>query len=131
VEFAKPEFGKDGAFALDVINRETTIQRMINKVEIVPKPYQTATLYSEEGDVATLEAGATARKQIGGGFVGGDQALGFVVRPEKIVFANGQVWEARYRGECAQGFFKDPKNAFDVTVLPPDRMGEHDEFEDH
>jgi len=135
VEFAKPEYGKDGALAFDVINRETAgdmaIGRMINKVEIVSKPYQTATLYSEEGDVAALPAEATTRKQISGGFVGGDQALGFVVRPEKIVFANGQVWEARYRGECAQGFFKDPKNAFDVTVLPPDRMGEHDEFEDH
>jgi hypothetical protein len=131
VDFAKPEFGKDGAFAFDVINRETQIQRMMNKVEIVPKPYQTATLYSDEGNVGALAAGATARRQISGGFVGGDQALGFVVRPEKIVFANGDTWEPRYRGECVRGFFKDPKNAFDTTVLPPDRMGEADEFEDH
>lgn len=131
VDFGKPEFGKDGAFAFDVMNRETQIQRMMNKVEIVPKPYQTATLYSDEGNVGALTAGAAARRQISGGFVGGDQALGFVVRPEKIVFANGETWEPRYRGECSRGFFKDPKNAFDTTVLPPDRMGEADEFEDH
>jgi hypothetical protein len=135
VDFAKPEFGKDGAFAFDVINREPAgdmaIARMINKVEIVPKRYQTATLFAEEGDVAALAAGATTRRQIAGGFVGGDQALGFIVRAEKIVFANGEVWEARYRGECARGFFKDPKDAFDTTVLPPDRTGEDDEFEDH
>jgi hypothetical protein len=130
-EFAKPEFGKDGAFAFDITNRSAPIQRMTNAVEIVSKPYQTSTLSTEEGNISTVDAAATVRRQISGGFVGGDQALGFVVRPQKIVFANGEVWEPRYRGECARGFFKDPKDAFDTTVLPADRMGEHDEFEDH
>jgi hypothetical protein len=130
-EIAKPEFGKDGAFAFDITNRSAPIERMTNAVEIVSKPYQTSTLSTEEGNISTVDAAATVRRQISGGFVGGDQALGFVVRPQKIVFANGEVWEPRYRGECARGFFKDPKDAFDTTVLPADRMGEHDEFEDH
>jgi hypothetical protein len=52
---------------------------------------------------------------------GGQDILGWVLLPSKIVFADDTTWTPQERGECFGVFWRDPDHP-DLKVLPPEQV---------
>jgi hypothetical protein len=52
---------------------------------------------------------------------GGQNLLGWVLLPSKVVFDDGSFWAPKERGECFGVFWRDPDHP-DLKVVPPEQV---------
>jgi plastocyanin len=52
---------------------------------------------------------------------GGQNLLGWVLLPSKVLFEDGSIWAAQERGECFGVFWRDQDHP-QLTVLPPEQI---------
>lgn len=132
LEFRDGTFWKDNKIEFAVVNTgDRDIARSVNRLETIVQPFHLMSLTGEEGNTAAIKPKERIVRVVTGAPNLAQTTLGYVVVPEQISFADGSTWKPRYRGECAQPFFKDEASRYEMPVLPPNRAHEDDEFEDY
>jgi hypothetical protein len=85
--------------------------------EYMKRPFENTLASSQPlqpGQQQTLQLGAYR------GSIGQD-ILGWVFYPSRILFADGTVWTPQQWGECFQTYWRDPDHP-DLLVLPPEQI---------
>jgi hypothetical protein len=128
VQFSDAAIAADGSVSYKVANAGgADIKTLHSHAEVISGWHVVASLEGTNGDVNTLAARSSTQKSVRNIFTGAAQAKGYVVVPDQIDFASGETWKPQYRGECSKTFFRSEADSFEMPVLPPDQLHEHDE----
>lgn len=98
------------------------------ETDVINGPYHLRKIYPDWKGRLPIRPGQSEKRSSTMSIHNPSQILGWVLYPTDVRFSDGSTWSTRYRGECAQVFWRDPALRFDLTVLPPLET-EHEEEE--